>query len=405
MFAAGPRPAPFGELTHAYSRRLEQTLNGSAKLTWAMSGRDPMAAEVRELECDVIAWRWDEARGEDVPYFRGLIAQSEDSVSEQAHTVTFTAHDYFDMLNRRMLTAPATFTTGTGVGQDTLVNWLLSHANDVWDGSNTVHMVPGSAVPLHAGFAAGDGTMRTMDAGGVPMRMRGYLAGALIGTLIDELAHVIGGFDYDVAPATRTETPTTPNDGYDALRIFWPQQGITRTDPILEYGSTVSAFTRSVNSADYSNYWRTIGAAPPGAAADAPPMWSERWNADANDVTRVPVGLWMSVDNASDVSIQGTLDEMAGGNLDLYGVLIPTYSVSLRPGAYREALVNMGDVVPLVIAAGRLDVTDAVRIVGMAFAIGDDGDEDVELTVGRAPVGLVDMWDAARRDVAALARR
>jgi hypothetical protein len=404
MFAAGPRPAPLGELTHAYSRRLEQTLNGSAKLTWAMSGRDPIAAEVRELECDVIAWRWDEARGEDVPYFRGLIAQSEDSVSEQAHTVTFTAHDYFDMLNRRMLTSPANF-TGAGVGQDTLVAWMLSHANDVWDGSNTVHLTPGSAVPLHAGFAGGDGTMRTMDSGGVPLRVRGYLAGALIGTLIDELAHVIGGFDYDVAPATRTTTPTTPKDGYDALRIFYPFQGITRTEPILEYGSTVSAFTRSVNSADYSNFWRTIGSAPPGAAVDTPPMYSERWNADSNDVTRVPVGLWMSVDNAADVSIQSTLDQMAAGNLDLYGVLIPTYSLSLRPGTYREALVNMGDVVPLVIAAGRLDVSDAVRIVGLAFAIGDDGDEDVELTVGRAPVGLVDMWDAARRDVAALARR
>ena len=64
-------------------------------------------------------------------------------------------------------------------------------------------------------------------------------------------------------------------------------------------------------------------------------------------------------------------------------MLVPSYSLTLSPGTYRRAAFNLGDTVPVVIKSGRLNVNTGVRIVGMNFAIDDDGDEDVELIVGR----------------------
>lgn len=41
--------------------------------------------------------------------------------------------------------------------------------------------------------------------------------------------------------------------------MFYGAQGVSRTDVVLAYGSTISAFTRTVNSTNYANYQRVIG--------------------------------------------------------------------------------------------------------------------------------------------------
>ena len=56
----------------------------------------------------------------------------------------------------------------------------------------------------------------------------------------------------------------------------------------------------------------------------------------------------------------------------------------------------MGDVVPLIVQSGRLNVNTNVRVVGITYAIGDDGQEDVTLTVGRPRYHLRPNCCAAR---------
>ena len=55
---------------------------------------------------------------------------------------------------------------------------------------------------------------------------------------------------------------------------------------------------------------------------------------NANNVTVVPVGVWMTPDNASDTATQTALDENAKGDLAQMSVLVPTYTLGLRPGFY-----------------------------------------------------------------------
>ena len=390
QFGPAARSAPLAELTSARSRRLEQTYNAPAQLTFTLSGRSPDAAALAELRSDVVATRWDEITGRDVIAFRGIVAQTEDQISEQEHTVTVTCHDYAKMLERRLLTGSWAFTQ---LEQDEIVRELIALASSVTTSAGA-GFGAGSYLPLVAAPVNPDGSARVTPSG--QLRDRAYLGNQKLDEALSNLAAVINGFDYDVAPYGAGTA--------DALRVFYPYQGVQRFDMALVYGSSVSALTRTVNSGDYANYWRVLGQGTEDAQ-----VFSEATNADAVDVTVSGLGLWQSGDNASDVTIQSTLDDKAHGDLAASSILTPSYTVTMRPGAYTWGSPNMGDVVPLVVRSGRLDVTPDtggwLRVVGLAFAISDDGDENVGITVGRPVRTLTQLINAPVADVNALARR
>jgi hypothetical protein len=241
-----------------------------------------------------------------------------------------------------------------------------------------------------------DGTSRSASSG--QLRDRTYTGNTEIGQAIDALAKVAGGFDYDVWPRSDL-------NGEDYLRVFYPAQGVTRTSPALVYGSTISTVQRSVDSGTYGNYWRCIGnngSSDPNVAQ----LYGEAYNADASGGQAGAVGTWMSVDNTTaSVVLQNTLNEQAGGDLAINGVLVPTYQLGLTPGFYTLGAINMGDTVPLVIQSGRLNVSTTVRVVGITYNVGDDFQEDVVLTVGRPLQTLTAMLTASDETINALARR
>lgn len=391
---AWARDTSIVELTGARSRRLELGWNEPAKLTFTVDGRSSSAGWIQELATDVCAWRWDDAAGADRLMFRGIVAQSEDTVTEQAHTVNLTCHDYLAVMIRRFLTAGANLVY-TATDQDDIVANLAGRASAMTAGNGTT-FTPGSQLPLAVARVNPDGTARAAKSGQV--RDRTYTGQTSIGSAITDLAAVINGFDLDVRPAADV-------DGIDYLRVWYPSRGVGRTDTPLVYGASVSGFTRTVNSSDYANYQRVIGDNS-GAGEGAPQLFAEVWNADANNVGVTPVGLWMDGENASDVNQAATLAQKAAGDLASSGVLVPSYTLTLRPGWFRPGFPNIGDTVPLVIRTGRLDVSTTVRVLGLGFDISDDGaGEDVALTVGRPARTLTALFRDARRDINALARR
>src|SRR6516162_604313 len=139
-------------------------------------------------------------------------------------------------------------------------------------------------------------------------------------TQLDQ-AKVINGFDYDVQPGAWIGATA------DSLRVFYPGQGVARSDIQLMYGANVAQLQRSVDSSTYTNYWRAIGnngSSDPNVAQ----LYGEAWNSDSNNVTVNPVGLWQNTDNAADVNIAATLTQKAQGDLDTTGVLIPVYTAA-----------------------------------------------------------------------------
>jgi hypothetical protein len=381
------------ELVEARSRKLDQQWNTPAQLTFSLDGHDPAAAQVVEMSTEVYAWRWDDTQGVDVPLFRGCVTQGQDDLTEQSHTVTFTALDYAALMDRRIMVA-TTPTVWTQNDQDGMA-WSL--VNTAAQGS------PPSRLPLLAAMVNPDGSARAAASG--TLRDRSYAGSSFYGTLFAELARALGGFDWDVVPEPRAyglpQMVGSIPAGMDAVRIFFPSQGVTRADVPLVYGSNVATVQRIVTSTNYANWIRALGnnaSSDPNAAQ----LVVDVQNADA---TGTAVGLWQQVENAADVTLSGTLADQANGALTELGAMLPTYTLGLRPGAYTYGAPNIGDTCPLYIKSGRLDVAAAIRVVGLSYAIGDDGDEDVTLTVGALPTHLGLLLRRSEREIRALNRK
>lgn len=385
------------ELTDARSRRLVQALNTPAVLTFTLDGHSPNAALVTEMAMDVMAWRWDDQQGQDVLAFRGIVAQSQDTLSEQTATVTFTCHDYLAMLTRRFRTTPLVYTQ---TDQDDIAAAIVATGRNIYSSSG-VSLNPGSYLPILPVNVDPAGASRStpshLGSPPAPLRDRTFPAQSVLLESLDALAKVQGGFDYDLAPGADVY-------GYDRVRIFYPYQGVLRTFPQLMYGSTVSTVTRTVLSSDYANYQRVLGNNGSSDPA-APQLFAEAWNTAANNVTVSPQGLWMAGEAAADVTLQQTLADKANGDLGRSGLVTPGYAVGLRPDGYSWGNPNMGDVVPLIIQAGRLNVNTTIRVLGITYDIGDAGQEDVSLVLGRPDTTFADIFAGNDQDIQALIRR
>lgn len=394
------------ELTTARSRQLVRTINQPMELRFTIDGRSPAAASIVELQHEVYAWRWDDQAGADVCLFRGPIEHSQDQLSEQAHVVSFVSHDYSATINRRFF-LDVTGVVLTQQDQDRIAALFVARAGG--GPAPAAPYAPGSIIPVGVCPVDPTGASRALSG---TLRDRTYIGGKALGQALDELAHVQGGFDYDVLPEPRADNTLTMVDqngalsqlgaGRDALRLFWPSMGSARTDMILVYGGNIASLSRTVASNDYANHVRTLGnngSSDPAAAQLA----GTAVNADASSTT---VGWWPYADAAgSDVNQQATLDQRAAGLLAGMGVLVPSYSLTMTPGAYSWLFPRLGDTVPLIVHSGRLDVNTTVRVVGITYDVGDDGDEDVTLTVGRPLSSLGDLLARTTTAVDALARR
>jgi hypothetical protein len=375
------------ELVDARGRRLDQAWNTPATLTFTLDGHSQSAGLIDELLQDVVAWRWDDQTGLEQAVFRGPITQSEDQLTTESHTVTYTCHDYAALLDRRLIT---TAYSVTARDQDLIVGDLLARAVNATN-SFGLSFSPASFLPVSLFSANPNGSLRGLSG---RLRDRTYYPSQNIAAAVSDLAAVTNGFDYDVLPSAV--------DDHDNLRVFYPQQGVTRTGIALQYGSTVASLTRTVNSADYANYVRVLGNSS--SADPAVQKFSDNWMAEAQSSTPT-VGLWMADENASDVTVQAALDDKSLGDVLRLSDLEPSYTLGLTPDGYTWGNPNMGDTVPLIVQSGRLNVNTAVRVLGITYDIGDDGQEDVSLTVGRPKNSLYRLFKNTDRSIKALDRR
>jgi hypothetical protein len=394
------------ELPDVRSKKLTRAWLKPAEFTFTLDGDLPEAALIRELYTDVVAWRWDEYGLDtnimtgtgDTVMFRGLIDHAEDQISEDTAVVNFTAHDYSAMLSRRYLTSTTTQITQTA-DQDTLAANLLGFATTA-AASGATSFYPASYLPLSQTLVNPDGSIRSLSG---TVRTRAWAPGTNLGTELNNLALVQGGFDYDVTYHTTSNWP------YDLLNLYYPAQGVTRSDLALIYGANVASLTRTVASDTYANMERAIGNNQ-NALATAAQYCSDYWNSTANDITQ-GIGLFAQVNNLADVTVQSTLDAAAYGDINIAGLLVPTYSVTMRTNAYRYRYPNLGDTVPLIVQRGRLNVnstpaTDGgVRVLGIDWTVGDDDTEVVGLTLGRPVFTLYDEFRNNRAAIQALTRR
>lgn len=396
-WALGNRGPIVGEIMDARSRRLEQAFNKPAAFYFTVDGNSPTARLIRELAQEVLVFRWNEAEGKDEPMFRGVITQSQDILSEQRHSVNFVAHDYLGIIGRRFATRHYSFRQRD---QDEIAEWFINWG---YAPSSGVDWGASASMPVTIARVAPDGSQPggTLRPYSGRLRDREYPPQSNALECLDNLANVINGFDYDLIPEPLG--PGRPGDfrNRDWLRIFYPYRGVPRYDWAFVWGSTVSTVSRSVNSALYANYVRVVGQSEP----DEPQVFAEAWSTDATDLISNPGGFWPRAESASDVTDLIALAEKAAGSLESLGLLVPAYSLGLRPGAYTREAFHIGDSVNLRINSGRLDVNTWVRVLALTFGIGEDGQEDIGVDVGRPSPTFLGLFQGADQRISALERR
>jgi hypothetical protein len=108
------------------------------------------------------------------------------------------------------------------------------------------------------------------------------------------------------------------------------------------------------------------------------------------------------------------LHTVAQGKLNVYGTVQPAYTLTLAPGKWPPQQggfwnvdpFNIGDVLPLIIKSGRLDVNTTVRIMALTYDVGDDfSGEDITLTVARPHFTLLDSLHGYAKGIRQLSRR
>ena len=329
-------------LTEATSRSMTFKLTEPSEVSFSLDGRHAQAAAVDELATDVHVL-WSPLEGPTRILTRGRAGGTSDDISEAQHSVQFSVLDYRAVLQRRRLYSDSTLTY-TGADQAEIAWQLIEQTQGRTGGA--------------LGIARGRGNPTGVT------RDRTYQAGDSIGERIQELSEVIDGFDWDITPTSASGL---------ALDVWYPERGQDR-GVVLEYGGLVAKVRREVSTSEYGNAVRYTG------QTDPPLTAQER---EAADIGTAAQGRWDLVFGDDGLTTQSTLDDRAAWQLGQSQVIRPSYTLTLRQGAWSGPdHIWLGDTVRIVVRSGRLAADTLLRVYELGISLGDDGSETVEVTVG-----------------------
>ena len=354
LYVADTGGDAIGELAGATGRTVTFKLDGPPEASWSVNGLHPDAAVLDELTTDIYV-RWG---GRTVERLR--TGASQDTIGADGHTCSFGAVGYRGLLERR-----ATFQALTYTGVD-----IADIAWDLVDYTQNRVGLAGGPVGISQGRSPSIADVNHV----VPEDKQ-------IAEAINDLAGLgFGrGFDWEISS--------------DLEFNVWERRGTDR-DFVAEYGSNVVAVTRSVDTAEYANAVRSSGA--DGVASST---------AAAVDLASRPEGRMEAHLSNTDLTTTATVTATAASELVRHGNIVPSYVMTMAPGAWSPDLLWLGDSATFVVQSGRLNVVGRDRVVEVAVSIGDDGGETVELTFGTRRLDMITLFRRSAARLESLSRR
>jgi hypothetical protein len=306
------------------------------RCTLEVNGLDPMIVYMRMMTTDVRLYR------NNRPLYRLKIADATDTLTRDAHIVSFECVGYEKLLERRVLHE----------------GWVLADED------------------IDAAWRLIDYTQRKFDLGirrgtidpGVP-RQRSLNIGDTILDSVNDFAESDTGFDWWI----------------DHDLLWWaqkPRRGRVH-DVEWRWGGAIAEMTRTSQMDDYASLVVTTGAQnetripdPPNPDIVYPPP-----NPAIVSLTAFPIGLWERTVSYSDVITDTSLLEKANWHLADFANVRPTYKLTLEPGWWTPDY-GIGDVVTMrVEGAPRINFRVPVRIEELGITITADGEETVNVSV------------------------
>lgn len=355
-------------LTEARDRRFNFRLTEPTEVSFSVDGRHAQALEIDELRTDVHAL-YSPSTGPTQIVARARVGNTGDSLDADTHEISVACLDYRAVLARRIL-----------YSDSTLVYTADDQAEIAWQLIEQTQNRTGGDLGISRGIGQTTGVVRD----------RTYEAGDSIGTRVQELSEVIDGFDWDITPISASALH---------LDIWFPERGTDR-GVVLEYGGMVCEVRREVDVSQFANAIRYTGttdeAGPPPAPAEL----------EVADMATRTEGRWDIALGNDSIVLQSTLDERAAWQLSESEVIRPTYTVRLRQDAWEGPdHIWIGDTVQLVVYSGRLEVSTLLRVYEIQVSLSEDGQEDIELTLGGRKPDFRRWPSAIERRLAELERR
>lgn len=352
----------FMELAGARSRKLtvvnDPSTSDSAAFT--ISGHDPEAAFVTELESDLVV------RRDDRVLFRGRVGDSGDTLDAGRHDASFTGMSYRELLKRRSLVSASTLSY-TSL-DEMLITWALMDYAQSQAGGNL-------GVSRGAG-AAGSGIVRSVT----------YNKTDYVFDNISALAQMDNGFDWNITPHGANASD---------LRLDLYAGGLQRqTGVVLQWGDgIVASCTRSFDPTAFANRLYVTG----DSSASLTPV-----ALDNGILGSDPRGRWESVVATTEV-VQATLAARAANLLMNYSQELASWQLVLRQGAWGGPdHIWPGDVLTWQVRSGRLAEDTQYRVSQLDVVPNDNGSEQVTVTLGRLRQDIREIIKKIKRRVGPL---
>lgn len=354
----GANPSTWGEqsdLTGATAKKISVYLDQPHEISFSMNAEHPEAPLVEELLSDVAAYYDDGTGTGPQRLVRCRVGPSSDTGDGTSTTTMFRALSYRDLLNRKLIYSGDPFEPTPPVTNIEDLGWqMINQAQGRPNGSL------GITRGVRDASSAIGGSVSGVE----------FQVGMVIGEQIDKLFQDAGAYDYDITGnlvyQTYLRPRRTPTNGSRFL---------------LDYGGSVASFQRTVDPSEYANAIIVLGGndssgfpiAPEGAEREAPGILDGL----------VRQGRWEKTFSDPDLTNLERLAFRADRLLSDVQVLQPTYTLTLKPGMWDgPAGLWVGDVCPIRIKAGRLDVDTQLLVTALTFDVGDDGDETVTVSCG-----------------------
>jgi len=189
-----------------------------------------------------------------------------------------------------------------------------------------------------------------------------------IGEKIIQLSEVINGFDFVITPSIKINT----------LGIFnvYDKRGDSITSFSLEYGTglknNIQSWGRKRTLSDIYNSVIVEGEGYGDIALKSTQTDNSMINA---------VGLLESRLQEKSIKHQTTLDEKAQEFIRVHKTEQPIYDIILNNAYDDFGKYDVGDVVPVRIKNGYIDINTTMRIYGIDIKVSDGGEEQIQLTI------------------------
>jgi hypothetical protein len=189
-----------------------------------------------------------------------------------------------------------------------------------------------------------------------------------IGEKIIQLTEVINGFDFVITPSIKINT----------LGVFnvYAKRGSTITNFRLEYGeglkNNIQSWSRKRTVSDMFN----------SIIVEGEGVGETILTSTATDNALITsVGLLEGRKQEKSISQQATLNQKADEYIRVHKTEQPIYDITLN-NAYNDfGKYDVGDIVPIRIKYGYVDINTTMRIYGIDVRVSDAGEESIKLTI------------------------